>query len=160
MPYDVPVLFLTFNRPQHTLVVLERLRILQPGRIYIHCDGPRRHHKDDEKNVTAVRAVIEKQIDWPCEIQTLYRTTNMGLRDGVFDAINWFFKHEPEGIIVEDDCVPDLSFFRFCQMMLRSCTSEVLTWLKNGPPIIRIVIFFPGFHSFGAGQAGGGHGKK
>lgn len=118
MPYDVPVLFLTFNRPQHTLVVLERLRMLQPGRLYIHCDGPRPHHADDEKNVTAVRAVIEKQIDWPCEIQTLYRTTNMGLRDGVFDAINWFFKHEPEGIIVEDDCVPDLSFFRFCQELL------------------------------------------
>jgi len=118
MPYAVPVLFLTFNRPQHTRVVLERLRMLQPGRLYIHCDGPRSHYKDDEKNVAAVRAVIEKQIDWPCEIKTLYRITNTGLRDGVFDAINWFFKHEAEGIILEDDCVPDLSFFRFCQELL------------------------------------------
>lgn len=118
MPYSVPVLFLTFNRPLHTKAVLDRLRILQPDRLYVHCDGPRAQREDDIKNVHAVRSIIENEIDWHCEVQTLFRPVNLGLRAGVFDAINWFFKQEPEGIILEDDCVPDASFFQFCQEML------------------------------------------
>ncbi len=118
MPYSVPVLFLNFNRPLHTQGVLERLRMLQPARLYVHCDGPRASHPSDAKNVADVRAILATQIDWPCELKTLFRTVNLGLREGVFDAINWFFQQETEGIILEDDCVPDPSFFRFCQGML------------------------------------------
>lgn len=118
MPYSVPVLFLNFNRPRHTQGVLERLRILQPDRLYVHCDGPRNHHPSDAQHVAEVRAILATQIDWPCEVKTLFRTVNLGLREGVSDAINWFFQQETEGIILEDDCVPDLSFFRFCREML------------------------------------------
>lgn len=118
MSYSVPVLFLNFNRPGHTQGVLDRLRVLQPQRVYIHCDGPRAHHPSDAQNVAEVRHILETGIDWPCEVKTLFRPVNFGLREGVFDAINWFFQQEPEGIILEDDCVPDLSFFRFCREML------------------------------------------
>lgn len=119
MAYSVPVLFLTFNRPQHTRVVLERLRQIQPQRLYVHCDGPRPQHPADLENVQQVRAVIETLVDWPCEVHTLFREQNMGLREGVYDAINWFFGQESEGVILEDDCVPDPTFFRFCEEMLR-----------------------------------------
>jgi len=120
MAYSVPVLFLTFNRPQHTQAVLERLRLLQPERLYVHCDGPRPHRPEDADNVSAVRNILETQVDWPCQVTTLFRDVNLGLRAGVFDAINWFFRQETEGIILEDDCIPDPSFFRFCQEMLET----------------------------------------
>ena len=130
MAYSVPVLFLTFNRPQHTQAVLERLRLLRPERLYVHCDGPRPHRPEDADNVAAVRAIINRQVDWPCQVTTFYRDVNLGLRAGVFDAINWFFKQETEGIILEDDCVPDPSFFRFCR--------EILETYRHDPQIMHI----------------------
>lgn len=119
MRCQVPVLFLVFNRPRHTQVVLERIQQARPPKIYIHCDGARAHIPGEAEKVADVRAIVEKGIDWDCDVKTLYRTENKGLREGVFDALNWFFKNEPCGIILEDDCVPDLSFFPFCEHLLQ-----------------------------------------
>ncbi len=119
MRCQVPVLFLVFNRPRHTQVVLERIQQARPPKIYIHCDGARAHIPGEAEKVADVRAIVEKGIDWDCDVKTLYRTENKGLREGVFDALNWFFKNEPCGIVLEDDCVPDLSFFLFCEHLLR-----------------------------------------
>ena len=119
MRCQVPVLFLVFNRPRHTQVVLERIRQARPPKIYIHCDGARAQVPGETEKVAEVRAILEKGIDWDCDMKTLYRTENKGLREGVFDALNWFFKNEPCGIVLEDDCVPDLSFFPFCEQLLQ-----------------------------------------
>ncbi|MEO6038424.1 MAG: hypothetical protein ABIQ93_08425 [Saprospiraceae bacterium] len=115
---QVALLFLNFNRPAHTKAVLERIRMAQPPRLYLHCDGPRADRPEEADQVAAVRAILQKGVDWPCQVLTLYRDRNLGLREGVFDAINWFFRHEPYGIILEDDCVPDPSLFRFCEELL------------------------------------------
>ncbi len=115
---NVPILFLVFNRPVQTKASLERIREAQPSVLYVHCDGPRAHKAGENILVSQVRMLIQTEIDWNCKVVTLYRENNLGLREGVFDAINWFFKQEPEGIILEDDCVPDLTFFRFCEELL------------------------------------------
>lgn len=115
---DVAVLFLIFNRPEHTAASLARIRQARPPRLYIHCDGPRADRPGEAEAVMATRRVAE-QTDWPCEVFTLYRAENMGLRKGVKGAIDWFFQHEPYGIIIEDDCLPDASFFHFCSALLR-----------------------------------------
>ncbi len=117
-PCQVAVLFLTFNRPEHTAKVLERIRAARPPRLYLHCDGPRPDRPGEVEQVANVRAILEGSVNWPCEIHTLYRERNLGLREGVFDAINWFFRHEPYGIILEDDCVPDASLFSYCEELL------------------------------------------
>ena len=115
---QVAVLFLTFNRPAHTQRVLDRIREARPPRLYLHCDGPRADRPEDTARVEAVRAVLRSGVDWPCTVQTLYRERNMGLREGVFDAIGWFFRQEPSGIVLEDDCVPDPTLFRYCEELL------------------------------------------
>lgn len=115
---QAPVLFLTFNRPQHTRVALERIRQARPVRIYVHCDGPRPHVTGDEEKVAEVRTIIKDGIDWDCEMIAFFRTDNQGLRQGVYSALNWFFTTEPYGIVLEDDCVPDLTFFQFCEEIL------------------------------------------
>lgn len=112
------VLFLVFNRPGHTQASLERLREVKPPRLYVHCDGPRKNAVSDVAKIAAVRQIITNGIDWPCAVYTLFRETNLGLRQGVFGAISWFFEAEERGIILEDDCVPDLSFFPFCSELL------------------------------------------
>ena len=115
---QTPVLFLVFNRPQHTRVALERIRQAQPPRLYVHCDGARLQVAGEAEKVAEVRKIISGGIDWDCEVKTLYRNENQGLRQGVCGALNWFFEAEPFGIVLEDDCVPDLTFFRFCEEIL------------------------------------------
>ncbi|MBN8676875.1 MAG: hypothetical protein J0M29_01540 [Chitinophagales bacterium] len=121
--FDTPVLLLLFNRPAHTQVVLERLRGIQPSRVFVHCDGARAHKPGEAVQVAEVREAVAG-IDWPCDIQTLYREENAGLREGVYGALNWFFSEVEFGIVIEDDCVPDPSFFAFCATLLNQYAQE------------------------------------
>ena len=123
MHCKVAVLLLLFNRPSHTEKVLARLRVVRPPRVYVHCDGPRADRPGEAEKVAAVRALVET-IDWPCDVLTLYRPENMGLRQGVRGALNWFFEQEPYGIVLEDDCLPDPSFFPFCAELLERYAEE------------------------------------
>jgi hypothetical protein len=111
------VLFVIFNRPETTAKVFEQIKIAQPARLYIVADGPRADVEGDSENCKQTRA-ITAHIDWECDVKRLERTENLGCREGVSAAIDWFFSFEEEGIILEDDCLPASSFFRFCDTML------------------------------------------
>jgi hypothetical protein len=110
-----PILFLIFNRPDTSIKVFEKIRQAKPKKLYLACDGPRK--KEDEKKIKKVREIVTK-VDWPCEVKTLFREKNLGCKIGVSSGITWFFKHEEKGIILEDDCVPHLDFFAFCENLL------------------------------------------
>ena len=112
-----PVLFLIFNRQDTTKQVFSAIRRAQPSRLYIAADGPRPEFIDEAKHCESAREVATN-VDWDCEVKTLFRENNLGCRLAVSDAIDWFFEQEPEGIILEDDCLPDQSFFFFCQEVL------------------------------------------
>ena len=112
-----PVLLLAFNRPEATRAVLDALRRVQPGHVYFAVDGPRAGRIDEVGSVAAVQA-LAGSIDWPCRISTLFRDTNLGCKRAVSEAITWFFSEVEAGIILEDDCVPDPSFFPFCAELL------------------------------------------
>lgn len=112
-----PLLFLIFNRPEVTERVFSRIREYRPANLYIAADGPRPAKEGEIARCEQTRKFTEN-IDWPCQVQRLYREENLGCKVAVSSAIDWFFEHETEGIILEDDCLPDLSFFRFCEEML------------------------------------------
>jgi hypothetical protein len=112
-----PVLFLIFNRPETTKRVFEEIRKAKPSKIYVVADGPRNGNDKDKVRCEEARNVISK-IDWNCEVKTLFRETNLGCGPGIASAISWFFEHESEGIILEDDCLPSQTFFRFCSELL------------------------------------------
>ncbi len=114
---SVPVLFLVFNRPENTLEVFAKIRLAKPSQLFIAADGPRPDNLSDIEKCAAVREIII-QVDWDCEVHTLFRDSNLGCKLAVSSAIDWFFEHVEEGIILEDDCVPDLTFFGFCERML------------------------------------------
>lgn len=106
-------------------MVLEQIQRAAPIRLYAHCDGPRSGFKSDLKNVKAVQQLIEDRGADACtELRTLFRKENLGLRRSVFEALNWFFSQEECGIILEDDCVPDLSFFNYCTELLDRYSNE------------------------------------
>jgi hypothetical protein len=114
---NTPVLFIIFNRPDYTKKVFAQIRKVKPTQLFIAADGPRASHPNDVKLCLQTRKIIEK-IDWDCDVKTLFRDENLGCAKGVSGAITWFFEHVEEGIILEDDCVPDLTFFTFCENML------------------------------------------
>ncbi len=111
------VLFLAFNRPGLTKEVLAVISRSNPRRLYVVADGPRQEHPGDIRKCENVRRIID-QMTAGLNIQKLYREKNLGPRNSIIDAINWFFSHESEGIILEDDCLPHISFFRYCQELL------------------------------------------
>jgi hypothetical protein len=117
MQFHTPILFLVFNRPQPTAKVFAAIRELRPAKLYVAADGPRLEKVGEWKRCAEARAVLEK-IDWDCEVRTLLRDENLGCGHAVNEAITWFFEQEEEGIILEDDCLPDASFFPFCSEML------------------------------------------
>jgi hypothetical protein len=114
---ESPVLFLNFNRPDLTFQVFQKIRAVKPSRLYIAFDGPRPNRPDDLKLCQDVRK-ITKAVDWDCDVKELCRTENLGCKAAVSTAISWFFEHETEGIILEDDCLPENDFFFFCDLML------------------------------------------
>lgn len=117
MPNKTPILFLVFNRPDTTLQVFEAIARYKPSKLYVAADGPRSAKQGEAELCEQTRQIISK-VNWPCEVKTLFRETNLGCKVAVSSAINWFFEHEEEGIILEDDCLPNESFFTFCNIML------------------------------------------
>lgn len=118
-----PVLFMVFNRPQTTREVFEAIKCARPQRLYVASDGPRAGVGGEEKLVEEVRK-IATAVDWPCEVLTLHRGSNLGCKQAISGAISWFFEHEEQGIILEDDCLPSPSFFRFCDELLDLYASD------------------------------------
>jgi hypothetical protein len=111
------VLLLAFNRPDTTARVFEAIRRARPQRLYVAIDGPRATRPGEAALCAEVRRIVSA-VDWPCELHTLFRDENMGCKRSVSSALDWFFSQEERGIILEDDCLPSASFFRFCEDLL------------------------------------------
>lgn len=129
---DTPILFLIFNRPDTTVQVLQEIRKAAPSRLYIACDGARKHKEREKEKVQETRDLVLKNIDWECEVKTLFRDNNLGCKEAVSNAITWFFENEEMGIILEDDCLPSQSFFPFCKELLIKYKDDSRIWLIGG----------------------------
>lgn len=125
------VLFLVFNRPDITSQVFEAIRNAKPPRLYIAADGPRSNRPDEKKQCNEVRR-IATNVDWPCTVKTLFREENLGCKYAVSSGISWFFEHEEQGIILEDDCLPSDAFFHFCSEMLEKYEKTPTVYAISG----------------------------
>jgi hypothetical protein len=112
-----PVLLIIFNRPEMVVNLVNQIREAKPAKLYISSDGPR-PDRPEEYELCYENRNIANQIDWDCEVKTLFHDQNLGTRYALIGAIDWFFEHEEEGIILEEDCLPNQSFFRFCTYLL------------------------------------------
>ena len=132
--FDTPILFLIFNRPDTTQKVFDTFRQLKPKYLYIAADGPRPNRPGEQDRCTQARAII-KQIDWDCQLKTLFRSHNLGCGKAVSQGITWFFDHVEQGIIIEDDIIASPTFFHFAE--------EMLSKYKDTPQIMHISAFNP-----------------
>ena len=130
-----PILFLIFNRPDETREVFARIRTARPERLYVAADGPRSQRPGEAATCETTRA-IATGVDWPCKVHTLFRSENLGCKVAVSSGISWFFEHEPEGIILEDDIVPLPSFFTYAQALLERYRDDDRVMMINGSNLI------------------------
>jgi hypothetical protein len=128
---NVPLLFLIFNRPDTTQQVFNEIRKAQPAQLFVAADGPRKNQVADYELCKKTREII-RQVDWDCRVFTRFQDENLGCRHAVSSAITWFFSNVEEGIILEDDCIPDQSFFRFCQELLEKYRDDERIMMVSG----------------------------
>jgi hypothetical protein len=128
---NISILFLIFNRPDTTQKVFEVIREAKPKQLFVSADGPRVGKEGEKGRCEETRNII-KQVDWDCEVKTLFRDENLGCGKAVSGAITWFFENVEEGIILEDDCLPNLSFFKYCEELLEKYRFEDRIFMISG----------------------------
>lgn len=116
MKHKTPVALFVYNRPDLTAQVLMAIESYKPGLLLIISDGPK-SMSDDHVAVEEVRRLC-KSVNWSCEVRYQLRKTNFGCRDSITQGLSWIFTQVDEAIILEDDCLPDTSFFPFCATLL------------------------------------------
>ena len=112
-----PVLIIVFNRPDFVENLIKILRAVKPRTIYIAADGPRDGVLKDLDKCLKVKNEIDK-IDWECNIQKKYSETNLGCGVNPSEAISWALEDSEEVIILEDDCMPIIDFFKYSDELL------------------------------------------
>jgi len=118
-----PILFIIFNRPDLTQNVFEAIRAATPAKLYVAADGPRLGNMEDFEKCRETRKIIE-QIDWHCDKKTLFQKDNFGCTPHIVHSIDWFLDQVNEGVILEDDCLPSLDFFRFSMELLKKYSND------------------------------------
>lgn len=129
--FNTPVLLVVFNRPTLTQKVLTILKENNVNNLFIAYDAPRDNVPDDLINCSEVYQMIH-EIDWTDNVQILARAKNLGCGHSISQAIDWFFTKVEEGIILEDDCLPSSSFFRFAQLGLDDFRDDKCIWQIDG----------------------------
>jgi hypothetical protein len=117
---NTPIVFFIFNRPETTAAVFNEIAKVKPAKLLVVADGPRHHKIGEVENCTLTRNVINL-VDWECEVITNYADQNLGCRERVASGLKWAFEVVEEAIILEDDCLPDITFFRFSSKIFFHC---------------------------------------
>ena len=114
---QIAVAYIVFNRPRHVEQTFDALRSARVSKLYIIADGPRAEVNSDVERCAEVRAILER-VDWPCLVSRNYADTNLGLKQRVSSGLTWVFEHEDAAIVLEDDCLPHVDFFNYCETLL------------------------------------------
>jgi predicted O-methyltransferase YrrM len=128
---NTPVAFLIFNRPNTTQRVFNAIRDARPPKLLVVADGARIDKEGEAELCEQTRAIIN-QVDWDCEVLVNYSDVNLGCRKRVSSGLDWVFEQVEEAIILEDDCLPHPSFFRFCQELLEKYRDDEQIMVISG----------------------------
>ncbi len=129
--FQTPIVYIIFNRPNHTKKTFEVIRKLKPTKLFIIADGPRSDFTDDKKNCLETRRIVDN-IDWECEIFKNYEISNIGPKKKITTGLNWVFEHVDRAIILEDDCLADSGFFDYCEELLNYYEKNNKIWIISG----------------------------
>ncbi|WP_088240720.1 glycosyltransferase [Calothrix rhizosoleniae] len=128
---NTPVVFIIFNRPDTTEKVFEVIRQAQPSKLFVIADGSRHEKEGEAEKCSQTRAIINR-VDWHCEVITNFSENNLGCRKRISSGLDWVFSQVEEAIILEDDCVPHPSFFKYCEKLLEKYRHDERIMMISG----------------------------
>lgn len=128
---NTPVLFETFVRVEYARQVWEAIKEAQPQKLYFYSNKGRFEKEGEVERNDEIRSWVE-EIDWDCELHTWFRDECVDVYTSLYGAISWLFKNEERGIILEDDCIPSINFFSFCEQMLNDYENDEAVWYVSG----------------------------
>lgn len=129
---ETPVLLIVFNRPDTTREVFEKIRNFKPKELFVYSDGYRNSIPGEDLVVNDIRQNIKDNIDWECNLHLKFNNENLGCGVGPYSAISWAFEKTDKLIILEDDCVPSIPFFSYCQELLDKYEKDDRIWIISG----------------------------
>lgn len=129
---ETPVAIIVFNRPNLTIEVMNVLRRVKPKHLLVIADGPRSSIEDDVQRCLAVRQLVDKMIDWDCRVDKNYSDINLGCKRRPETGIDWVFERVDQAIILEDDCLPNESFFPYCESLLNKYRYDERVMMISG----------------------------
>ena len=130
MMFDIPIVLFTFKRTDTVLRIIDRIKIVAPKKIYILSDGPR--NQSEEREVFEARKVIRAAIDWECDVVENYADRNIGVYERIGQGAQWVFRRERSAIFLEDDNLPAVSFFKYCEeLLVRHEFSSDILWITG-----------------------------
>lgn len=128
---QTPVAFMIFNRPRTTERVFREIAKARPPTLLVVSDGPRSNREEEAELVARARSIVE-EVDWKCEVLTNFSRENLGCKKRVSTGLDWVFNNVEEAIVLEDDCVPVLSFFRYCEELLALYRNDARVAMISG----------------------------
>lgn len=131
MQYHVPVAVIVFNRIALAEKMLKCLERIRPEKLFVISDGARPGVPGEKEKVVQVRALFQN-LSWPCEIYRNYSEENMGCDCRVPSGLDWVFEHVDQAVILEDDCIPSLPFFRYAEEMLERYREDQRVMMISG----------------------------
>ena len=127
---DTPIVFIFYNKTETTKQVFTKIREMKPKKLYLVSDGPRKTRVNEKEVVAELRQWVCEQIDWDVSVCKIFSEENMGCKERIVSGLNRVFELEESAIILEDDCLPNHSFFSFCE--------DMLEYYKNAPQVMMI----------------------
>ena len=129
--FEMPIAIFVFNRPTETARVFARIRAVRPKTLRVICDYAREGKSGEGAAVAEVLQVFQG-IDWPCDVQYNIAERNLGCRMRLQSGLDWLFDEFPEVIILEDDCLPEPTFFDFMRDKLHEFRENPNVGLVSG----------------------------
>ncbi|MBF0300827.1 MAG: glycosyltransferase family 2 protein, partial [Oligoflexia bacterium] len=130
-----PVIFIVYNRPELTKIIFEEIRKVKPKILFVIADGPK---YIEQSQICQLTRDIIKNVDWECEIHKNFSPINIGCRTRVSSGLSWAFEKTEAAIIIEDDILPDPTFFRFCDEMLERYKDDERVMMISGTNVLQI----------------------
>ena len=128
---DIPVLFITFARPEYAKKTFEGIRAAKPQKLYFYSNKARNDFADEIERNEQVRNLIN-EVDWECDLKIFLRDKHVNIYDSLWGALDWIFENENHAIVLEEDCVPSLAFFDFCSQLLPKYEKDTRIWVISG----------------------------
>lgn len=128
MSFEIPIVIFIFKRIEKSLIVIEKIKKVAPQKLYIISDAGR--NEEENKKVELCRRQVEEAVDWPCTVIKKYAVENKGCYEQIGLGALDVLEDENMAIFLEDDNLPDISFFAFCkEMLLKYEDNEDVMWI-------------------------------